>query len=589
MSTLLVRKHSIHQNLKDERYRGQYPMWVHPEVAHHALDWMLIRDCLAGQRQIKERLTEYLPYLDEMDDTEYFAYLDRAVFYNMTDRTLNAMAGMIFRRRPVIEGLSDRLKNRLYQDSVYDGSSFEAFVKHATTEALAMGRFGILLDMDEDGRRPPYFTGYLAEDILDWREAKIDGRIIPTAICTRTLQVTQQVIGKPRKMQWEFRVLELVREGAEDDPVFNPAGEGAIYYRQRTYIADNHNPDLSTLPFTTVVPTRRGMRFKEIPFRVLGARHTGMKVDKSPLLSIAELNIAHYKSYALLEHGRYFTAMPVFYAQVSDGTSRDYRVGSSVVWNCAPGERPGIIEFNGSGLKFLESACQMKEDQIAAIGGRLLGGYARSVSESDNQTKTKEANERTTLLDVVLVANQVFTELIRLWHFWSDGPDPAESEVTISLNTEFLWDTLGARELRAVYTMWKDGVIPIDVLHAYLQKAEVVPDWCDAELFREMLSDPEQFVNNPDALAKMRGYPDKESWLRHRRELRKIRTGEAEQRIDAVRAKTEAAEKGLDVSAAPGSERITEASVTPDPNLAPAPPAAPPAAPDPFGDQDAQE
>lgn len=578
MSSLSVRKHSIHRSLHEDRFRGQYPMWVHPDVAEHARDWILIRDCLKGQRTIKERQQEYLPPLDEMTDEEYLAYLDRAVFYNMTERTLSAMAGMIFRRRPVIDGLSERTRVELQQGSCLDGSSLDAFIKFAVTEALSMGRFGILLDMDAAGRKPPYFVGYRTEDILDWREAVVDGRLTLTAVCLRSTKVTQQRIGQARKTLFEYRVLELVKEGHEDDAVFDPDIDAPHYYRQRIYTSEDIHAALDTLAFDEVVPMRRGVPFRQIPFRFLGARSANGTTDRSPLLSIAELNIAHYHSYALLEHGRYYTAMPVWYAQVSDGTEREYRIGSSVVWNCAPGERPGIIEFNGQGLKFLESACLMKEEQIAQIGGRLLGGYARSVSESDNQTRTKEANERTTLLDVVLVANQVFTDLIRRWHFWNDGPAPEDSDVEISLNTEFLWDTLGARELRAVYQMYRDGVIPIDVLHAYLQKAEVVPDWCDADLFKELLSDPDQFLNNPDVLAKMRGYPDKEAWLRHRRELRKIRTGEAEQRIDAARAKMEAAEKGLDVEPAPGSERITSAFVRPDAGLLP-----------PSGDQSASE
>ena len=569
MSISFSRKRSIHQYNQDNRDDYRYPMWAHPDVMENCVDWQIIRDCLAGQRRIKERGELYLPRLDEQDEAEYLAFLDRAVFYNMTARTVNAMAGMIFRRRPVIEGLNDRYKTLLQDASVLTGESFDSFVKLAVTEALSMGRYGVLVDMDGNGKGLPYFAGYRTEDILDWREAKVDGRVITTAVCLRSLQVTQQSIGKPRRIFYEYRVLELVVEGREDDEVFSLSPGDTYYYRQRVYIADSVDADLTRIPFTVQVPTRRGVRFKTIPFYWLGACTTGASVDKSAILAIAELNLAHYKSYALLEHGRYYTAMPVWYAQNVDGSNRDYRIGSSVVWNCAPGERPGIIEFNGSGLKFLESACLMKEEQIAQIGGRLLGGYARSVSESDNQTKTKEANERTTLLDVVLVANQVFTQSIRFWRFWADGPEVDQMDVSISLNTEFLWDTLGARELRAVYQMYKDGVLPIDILHAYLQKAEVIPDWCDAELFREMLSDPEQFINNPDALAKMRGFPDKEAWLRHRRELRKIRTGEAEQRIDALRAKVQAAEKGLDASAAAGSERITDATVTVDDKLLP--------------------
>ena len=74
-----------------------------------ALDkWGIVRDCLAGEKQIKFRKEKYLPAPDaSANATEkvqrYNAYLTRANFYNVTGRTLNGLVGQVFTKEPSIE------------------------------------------------------------------------------------------------------------------------------------------------------------------------------------------------------------------------------------------------------------------------------------------------------------------------------------------------------------------------------------------------------------------------------------------------------------------------------------------------------
>lgn len=472
--------------------RITYPAFTHPDVLYWAPTWAMIRDCILGEQEIKARGELYLPRLDEMTTGEYNAYLGRSVFFNMVERTISSLTGVVFEKLPKISGIPTKLKKSA-EKPTKNLISLNAFLKNSTAEVLTTGRYGVLVDMDANGKAAPYFVGYQAENILDWTIEEIDGRMRPTEIVLREYQEIKGVFGNSRKYTTVYRVLRL---DTEDD--------GSRVYRQYIYRHDDLGIEVEALIPEIVTPTRNGVAFSEIPFRFIGAKTNDPSVDRSPISDIAALNLSHYRSYAQLEHGRYYTALPVYYAQVPIGSQNtDYRVGSAVVWECAPGEKPGIIEFTGTGLQSIENACSQKEDQISSLGGRLMGGRSRSVSESDNAVKMKEGNERSILLNIVMGLNEGMTDLLRFWVQWQGERG---DDVSVELSTQFLSNDLGAREVRAVYAMYKDAVVPVEVLHFYLQKAEVVPDWLSVEEFKALLDSEESFPNSPDTWAKMRGF-----------------------------------------------------------------------------------
>jgi hypothetical protein len=495
----------------------QYPLWTHPSVIDHAEEWQTIRDCIAGERTIKLKGQQYLKKLDsEMTNAEYSAFLDRAVFFNMTGRTVSALTGIIFHREPNVEKLPKRLEKR-FKFPTRTNITFNAFLKKVCRELISMGRYGVLLDLDEGetATPAPYFTGYAAEHILDWQQEVIDSRLVTTEVVVREIREERGPFGTGKIAMTVIRRLVLE---------FNSA-RGKYEYVQYIYEGKDVHLAIETVVPRRIVPTRNGVPFERIPFVFLGAIDNTPEIDRSPVADIAGLNIAHYKSYAQLEHSRYYTAMPVFYAQVPSGAEeRTYRVGSSVVWEVAPGEKPGILEMNGHGLNGLVAACEQKEDQISALGGRLMSNQTRSVAESDNSLKLKEGNERSILLNVVFSVAEGMTEMVQKWAYWA-GEDNVET-IEVGLNKEFLTDTLGARELRAVYAMYVEGIIPLTVMHHYLQKAEVIPDWMDIDQFKDLLANEDEFKNQPDVLARMKGYATAKDRREHLRALRELRNDE---------------------------------------------------------------
>lgn len=486
------------------------PSWTHPEVVYWYPEWKLVRDCVMGEKEVKAEAKLYLPMLEGMTRDEYEAYLERATFYNFTGRTSAALTGSIFRRKPVLSGIPDRIYRRL-ENASKDGLDFSTFAQHIAGEIIDIGRVGVLLDLPRgDSTDPkPYFVSYIAENILDWETQEVDGRIQPTMIVLREIHMGRD--GTTGQRQYYARYRKLSLELMEDE-----TGRQVWTYVQRVYARASADAELKESDLTqTIIPTNRGKRLSSIPFRFFGSRTNRIDIEKPPMLDIAHLNISHYRSYAHLEHGRFFTGFPIYYVEQSaqgEG-SGDYVIGASSVWETPPGSKPGLLEFNGHGLNSLEKALDQKEQQASSLGGRMIGIRTSAVSESNNALKLSERNEQSTLLNVANVLDFGFTELMRIWASFQDVPESDLPDITVKFNKDFLFDNVGAREFRAIQSMYKDGIIPIEVVYEYLRKSDVIPEWMEMDEFKELLEDLDSFPNQPNAEARAEGFSDRKDQL----------------------------------------------------------------------------
>jgi hypothetical protein len=479
---------------------------LHPDYQYWSKIWSMIRDAEIGEVEVKRKQELYLPKLAGHDTDQYRSYLQRAVFFNMTSKTLNALYGTMFRRNPKISGLTNSLSKATKRFSK-DGMSLHLAAKTAAKEVLAVGRYGMMVDASPDGRGNAYVACYTAENILDWQMDEVNGEWVFTRVVLREISYNRDrfKVVSPYEYTSRFRIL-----------VLQEVGDGEYVYEQHVYEDRELNgvPDLNATPDDIVIPTVRGEVLNYIPFIVLGPFTNHPDVQKPPILDIVTLNYSHYLSYAQLEQGRFYTANPVYYT--ANGTADDgdgeYYVGPDVVWELGKDGKAGIIEFQGHGLKFLESALDQKETQISSIGGRMMPGGAGGAAESDNSLKMKEQNEQTLLLNISDTMDEGFTQIIAWWADWNNATSTVVDKVQFEVNRDFLLKDIGAREFRAIHQMYADGVIPVDAVYEYLRKAEVIPEWMDAAEYKKLLSDAAQFPHMVDVLARMNEYPDAKSF-----------------------------------------------------------------------------
>jgi hypothetical protein len=466
----------------------------------------MIRDCVAGERAIKDNQTMYLPALDSMDGSGYSSYIDRATFFNFSGRTVEAMTGSLMRRRPVIDNIPQRFVANLSKVS-RDRKPFHLFSTQVARETIQMGRIGVLVDMPrtETTQPRPYMCSYTAENILDWDMDFVDDELVFVRVVlreTRRVRNVKQSSGNAITIENQYlpRYRELVlQDGQYIQRVYERADSATDFELNETNLVD------------TIVPLRQGKPLDFIPFLIVGPRESADNVEKPPIQDIARLNISHYQSYAWLEHGRFFTGFPVYYVESpngGDGSEAEFELGSSNVWVTPPGAKPGLLEMNGQGLKFLADALDQKESQAASLGGRMMGIRTQAVAESDNMLKMTERNEQSVLLQIAMAMDAQMTRVLRWWVFLAGAKGSDVEKITLEFNKDFLFDSPGAREFRAIHAMYTDGILPIDVLYSYFKKASIIPDWMSMEEFKKQLDRVENFPNNPDVAAKQEGFAD---------------------------------------------------------------------------------
>lgn len=475
---------------------------THPDYIYWAPHWETIRDSEIGEIEIKRKREKYLPKLAGHNSTQYDAYLHRAVFFNMTAKTLNALYGTVFKRAPKVSGLTKSLRESSKHFSK-DGMSLHLTAKTAVKEVLAVARYGMLVDSDASGAGDAYVACYTTENIMDWEVGSVDGRQQYTRVVLREISYDRSS-NNISTFQYvtNYRVL-----------VLTPTADGHVYEQHIYNDADSTTaPDAALVPTEIIVPTVRGNTLDYIPFIAIGPFTNQPNIQKPPIMDIISLNLSHYSSYAQLEHGRFYTANPVYYARTDSTEDVDYFVGPDTVWLMGKDDNAGIIEFAGQGLKFLENALDTKETQIAAIGGRMMPGTSAAAAESDNSLKLKEQNEQTLLLNISDTVDEAITQVVVWWADWNNATASVMLNIQFELNRDFLLKDIGAREFRAIHQMYDDGIIPVDVVYDYLRKADVIPEWMDAAEYKKLLVDSKQFPHMVDVLAQMQGYPDAKSF-----------------------------------------------------------------------------
>lgn len=446
-------------------------------------NWRTVRDCLEGEAQIKARGVVYLPKLHEQEPEEYNGYLNRAVFFNATGRTHEAMVGFIFRKPPTIEATP--LKDFL-EDCDLAGTPFVGYARKVVTDVAAVGRAGSVVDWSEaDGR--PYVAFYPAEDIINWRYERLGG-------CMRlTLLVVRECVERPSADPYlpevveQFRVYRLVPGAPGNDTT--PASPGIVQAEVWQRVKAVHRTDgvKEAVPGNAAADTtlkqvdgrtmtRRSQALPDIPFVFHGAEENSPKVGRAPLADISHINVAHFRNSADLENGRHVCGIPTPYA-VGFASDGKYYLGSSHVWvSDNPDAKAGYIEFAGQGLDSLKDGLEEKQGQMASLGARLIEPQKKD-AEAYETVQLRAAAETSALAKIGILGSESLTSVLDWAAWWTsptaDHPDSLKEEINIALNKDFSSSAMDPAMLTALVGSWQQNAISRDTLFHNLQRGEL--------------------------------------------------------------------------------------------------------------------
>lgn len=444
----------------------------HPEHSEHVARWQLVRDAVEGQHEIHEAGERYLPRLKDQTNEDYAAYKGRAGWYGATGRTLQGMVGMVFRRAAVVEVPAGM--DAVIADATLRGESIHGVARTLMGEQIAVGRAGILVEYPQAagtegetlaqaqaaGRRP-YLALYQAEHIVNWREARIGGRVQPVLIVLKEEADAGGADPYAPGCVEQYRELSLT-----------PAG-----YVQRLFRKDARG---DWVQFGgDIVPTINGAPLTSIPWVTIGPESLTLAVQKAPLEDLACVNVGHYRNTADLEHGAHFAGLPtpVITGYTAPEGEKLY-IGSAAAWVFPdPAARAAYLEFTGQGLEALEKRCAQKEAQMAALGARMLAPEKSGVEAADTLSN-RHAGEHSVLAGYANLVSEALTRALKLCAQWM-GIDP--TPVRYALNTDYMPAGMSAQQLTALVAAWQSGAISWPTLFDNLKRGELIAADVDAD------------------------------------------------------------------------------------------------------------
>jgi hypothetical protein len=431
------------------------------ELRDYERDYKLINDCVAGERAVKKQGVRYLPMPNPDDESEenakrYEAYKTRAVFYNVSQRTLSGMVGEVFSRDPV-EELPTRL-DIVSEDADGSGLTLTQLAKRAVRYTLSMGRAGVLADYPmteegvtradlENGRVAPSLTIYDGLHVINWRTAKAGNKTVLTMVVLWE-QYDSEDDGFAVTQKDQYRVLRLV------DGVYTVE----IYRDGASYMGPVSPTDAS------------GATFDYIPFTFIGSENNDAEIDHPPLYDLASLNVAHYRNSADYEEGVYMVGQPT---PVFSGLTEAW-VDNVMKGVVALGSRGGVMLPEGGSADLLQmqantaafEAMEHKERQMIALGAKLV--EQKQVQRTATEADLDSAAETSVLADVAKnVSAAIKFGLENCARFVGDP----EAEITYELNTEFRIARMTPQERAQLISEWQQGAVTFSEMREGLRKS----------------------------------------------------------------------------------------------------------------------
>lgn len=440
--------------------------YKHPEYNAFQPLWQRTRDACAGQEAVKAKGEKYLPNPEEGSDdpvaaaARYERYKTRATYFNASGRTLAGLVGVAFANWPQVKTTFQFL----LEDADGSGIGLINQAQGTLSDVLQTGRAGVLADWTrwDDVQRPfrslaeqlasghrPFIISYSAEQILTWERA---GTTLTRVVLLESEEAHE---GGEVKYLPRLRELLLLETG----------------YTVRVWVKHTDKGQF-ILQRTTPI----GLDY--IPFAFVGAINNDARPDRPPLLDLADLNLAHYRSSADFEESAFLMGQPQL---VVIGATDEWKQATGVI---KFGARKALVAPHGGGIDLLQvqpntlaqEAMRDKETKMQALGARFMSQTSAVKTATQDASETKANYSPLSLAcDNVSAA---YTRALQWVETWGNG---LTSKAFFAIDTRFNDLTLDANAIRETVAAWQAGLVPQSDAVAILQRLGVIDQGKTAE------------------------------------------------------------------------------------------------------------
>lgn len=427
----------------------------------------IVRDCVAGQEQVKAAGTKYLPKPNEADASpentvRYRQYKERALFLNVTGRTLEGMVGSVFQKHPEQE-LPSQLA-ALAGDVDGGGVSLEQQAKRGLEYVLQFGRAGLLADYPATagpatvaqlttGSIRPNLLLWQPWDIINWRTSLVGGRKALSLVVIAE-QYTSNDDGFEAEVDQQFRVLRMT-EGVYMVEIWRETA------KDEWGIVEAYVPRDGS-----------GKPWEFIPFVFIGSKNNDDTPDLPPLYDLAAVNIAHYRNSADYEEACYMLGQPTPWASgltedwVKNVLKGQIVLGSRAIIPLPQGGQVGLLQVQPNTMPM--EAMSHKEKQMLALGAKLV--EQRDVRQTATEAGMNEASETSILATSANNVSAAYAAALK----WAAQFVGADTEgIVFKLNVEFEKRLSSPQDRQQLVAEWQANIITQSEARAALTKIGV--------------------------------------------------------------------------------------------------------------------
>ena len=429
---------------------------VHPCYKDYKEDAEFTEVFFEGEKAVKAKGTKLLPQLSGQTNDRYKAYKDRAVVFGVVPRTVQALVATAFRKDPSF--VLPKNLEYLRDDCTGTGVPLSSFAMRLLSHLLVGGRAGILVDLPKDGGSP-FFVLYDGDDLLNWNEE----------------------VGQ------EFVVLEnssLVRNPDDKFEMVEEEGYRELSIENGEYVVRLWGLDAKGNPevIETSQPLRYGRPLDFIPFAPVSSFGVEYEVSCPPMLPLAQL--AH-KAYCLsadkhLALHVLAVPTPVIVSSVDKDDFGTLELGCDRALLLPEGSNAFYLEFAGQGLGALEKAEQFLQDQMSALGAKMILGSTGSSTEKAAGVFSREVTSNSILVSVLTAMEAALNKSLKWAAEWV-AANPDETQFKIS--KELLTTTIDANMLTALTNAYMSGAIDLDTYFFNLLEGGFISAETDKQTF----------------------------------------------------------------------------------------------------------
>lgn len=447
---------------------------THPEYQLTIQAVEAVRDAVAGEVFVKDKMTDYLPNPSEVDTTSddskarYARYLQGAEWDAYPEQTLRAMLGKLKIDDAIIE-LPDSI-SYLAEDADGDGISLDAMMQQSAAEVLQV-KWQVLVadykgltdvavesvsiaDLASMDNRS-VVKAYTRENVVYWHYSRINGKLQLSYLMLREVgSVFDQstMTDKPIK---SYLILALDEDGNYYQQKMVEGYDKTLAVGEMTYVSVNGKP-LKWLPVQVVCDEQgvSGRMPKELGF----------------LAPICSLTFARYQMSADYKEAmrcmpptRDIQGMtPAAFDQFKEMNGRSYYASGANAVNFMPDGASTELNSANMDVEFYERYFADNESKIRSLGGVIVSDSMSDKTATEVTTNAAEQNAR---LKNVADGLEFSYRRIAAYCMMFEGKAPADAvesvldQITIDIDRNFAQVKLTTDEVRAIQELVLSGLL----------------------------------------------------------------------------------------------------------------------------------